>query len=155
MAVRLLSGCCAGTGPANVRPNRGGMTVSLFGNKAKHESKAAKLQDEVDRLASLTDRQLAAEVMNHCSEFGPDFESIAVGQLASTFVPGYGMQRGQAVDDLLRLIGEGTQSLENAGLLIDSGYGGAGDGEVYSVSRAGQAALAQGTIEQALEGGSS
>jgi hypothetical protein len=129
--------------------------MPLFGNKDKHASKAAKLHEEVDRLASLTPRQLAVEVMTHCSEFGPDFESIAVGQLASTFVPGYGMQRGAAVDDLLRLIGEGAQTLENAGLLIDAGYGGAGDGEVYAVSRAGQDALTQGTIEQALGGGSS
>jgi len=102
----------------------------------------------------LTDRQLAAEVTTRCSDLGPDFESIAVGQLASTFVPGYGMQRGPAVGDRQRLIDEGAQTLENAGLLIDAGYGGAGDGEVYPVSRAGQKALAQGTTEQALDGGS-
>ena len=127
--------------------------MPLFGHKDTHGSKGAKLQDEVDRLSSLTARQLAVEVMTHCSTFGPDFESIAVGQLASTFVPGYGMQRGTAVDDLMRLVGEGAQSLEHAGLLTDAGYGGAGDGEVYAVSRAGQDALAQGTIEQALDGG--
>ena len=127
--------------------------MRLFGSKDKHGSTAIELQEEVDRLASLELRRLAVEVMSHCAVFGPDFESIAVGSLANTFVPRFGLQRGEAGAELMRLVGEGAQYLENAGLLVDSGYGGVADGQVYSVSRAGQEALAQGTIEQAFDGG--
>ncbi len=60
------------------------------------------------------------------------------------------MLRGTAVEELSNLVDEGAQTLISAGLLADGGWGGAGDGNTYIVTRAGRNALAEGTVDQAL-----
>ena len=72
--------------------------------------------------------------MGYVNTFGPDFDCITAGGLA----------------ELSNLVDEGAQTLIRAGLLADGGWGGAGDGNTYTVTRAGRTALAEGTVAEAL-----
>jgi hypothetical protein len=118
--------------------------------KEKHQERIAQLEAQVEHLRSLDSIHLADEVMSGCRAFAPDFDCITTGGLAEQFCPRVGMLRGPAVEALSQLVDEGAQTLINAGLLADGGWGGAGDGNAYTVTRAGRTALADGTVHEAL-----
>ena len=122
----------------------------LFKHKQSREEQVARLQQQVERLRSLDSAHLAGEVMARCSAFAPDFDCINTGALAEQFLPRVGMLRGATVEELSNLVDEGAQTLINAGLLAGGGWGGVGDGNTYTVTRAGRSALADGTVDQAL-----
>jgi hypothetical protein len=124
-------------------------------HKQQHEERITRLQEQVASLRSLDATQLAAQVMGCCSAFGPDFDCITTGGLAEQFLPKVGMLRGPAVTELSNLVDEGAQTLIRAGLLAAGGWGGAGDGNTYIVTRSGRTALAEGTVAQALASASS
>ena len=119
-------------------------------HKKQHEEQIARLQEQVARLRSLDAAQLAAQVMGCCSAFEPDYDCITTGGLAEQILPKVGMLRDPAVVELSNLVDEGAQTLIRAGLLAAGGWGGAGDGNTYIVTRSGRAALAEGTVAQAL-----
>jgi hypothetical protein len=122
----------------------------VFKSKQKQELQAASLQQEVARLRSLDTPHLASEVMARCGPFGPDFEAVTTSALGEQFQPRVGMLRVAAVEELYNLIDEGAQTLMSAGLLAVGGWAGVGEGNAYVVTRAGRAALAAGTVDQAL-----
>jgi hypothetical protein len=73
-----------------------------------------------------------------------------VGALANCLAPDNGQLRGPNVEELWNLVDEGAQALVGVGLFTNVGWGGAGDGNVYGLARAGREALEHGTVEAAL-----
>lgn len=106
------------------------------------------MQVETDRLRSMTDPQLAAEVMSKFGSFDADTEDINVGMLGQAFVPDTPFVKGDVLAALWKVIDEGAQLLQQAGLVNSKGWGGTGDGNVYTVTRKGRTALRQHTVEQ-------
>lgn len=125
----------------------------MFGGKQKQEAAQAQLQQELDRLRSLTPQQIAAELIGKVEPGGLDPDAIPVGALARCLAPDSGRLRGQGVEELWRLVDEGAQALVHAGLFTSVGWGGVGDGNVFGLSRAGREALGSGTVHAVLSGG--
>jgi hypothetical protein len=124
----------------------------VFGGKQKREAAQAQLEQEVERLRSLTPRQTAVELIGTIEPFGLDPDAIPVGALAKCLVPGNGLLRGPLVEEFWGLVDAGAQELMRAGLFSSAGWGGTGDGNVYRLSRAGREALESGSVEEALGG---
>ena len=124
----------------------------MFGSQ-KREAARSRVQAETERLRSMTDVQLAAEVMTKFGSFAADTEDINVGMLGKAFVPDAPYMRGDVLAALWKTIDEGAQMLQAAGLVNSKGWGGAGDVNVYTVTRKGRTALEQNTVRQ-LVGGS-
>jgi len=127
----------------------------MFGNKKDDADSGSDVDAEVARLAGLPLRELAAEVMRR--GFGattsPEWTgrpgTAAVDSLLTTMIPTAAAltpSRKQAAYDL---IGEGVQQLEHASLVRLTYLDNIG-GRLYTLTRAGQAALADNTVEQAL-----
>jgi hypothetical protein len=127
--------------------------MGLFGNREEKRAKEAAAQIESERLAALPVADLAAEIM---PAFGPDGIEIRSGH-----------QRGAmqvtewlfaSTSDKVRYrqpaLGptiEALQALENAGLLSRRDFGGTGTGaSTYEATRAGEEALADGSVRQRL-----
>jgi len=100
----------------------------------------------------MSDVQLASEVMTKFGSFGADTEDINVGMLGKALVPDAPYMRGDVSAPFWKIIDEGAQILEQAGLVNSKGWGGAGDGNVYTVTRRGRTALEQNTVEQVVSG---
>jgi hypothetical protein len=127
----------------------------VFHGKQKREDAEAQLEQEVERLRALGPQQVAAELIKLVEPFDLDPDAIPVGALGKCLAPSYGRLRGPLVEEFMRLIDEGAQTLANAGLFTSVGWGGVGDGNVYGLSRSGRDALANGTVEAVLGGGAS
>ena len=124
----------------------------MFSGKQKREAAEAQLGQEVERLRSLTTRQIAIELIGNVAPFGLDPDAIPVGALAKCLAPDYGRLRGALVEQFLGLVDEGAQALVRAGLFTSVGWGGVADGNVYGLSRAGSGALERGSVEESLGG---
>jgi hypothetical protein len=124
----------------------------VFGGKQKREATQAQLAQEVKRLKTLTAPQIAVELIGTIEPFGLDPDAIPVGALAKCLVPGNGLLRGPMVEEFWKLVDEGAQALVRVGLFTIVGWGGAGDGNVYGLSRAGREALERGSVDDALGG---
>ena len=124
----------------------------MFRGKQKRVPVEALLKLEVDRLRSLTAEEIALDLFRMAEPFGLDQHAMSVGGFAQCLVPGNGRLRGPLVQEFWRLIDEGAQALVRAGLFASAGWGGAGGGNVYRLSRAGREALEQGSAEEALGG---
>jgi hypothetical protein len=124
----------------------------VFSGRQKREQAEAQLAGEVRRLSSLTPQQIAVELIGTVVPGGLDPGAIPVGALAKCLAPDYGRLRGPLVQQFLGLVDEGARALEQAGLLASAGWGGAGDGNVYSLTRAGREALDRGSAAEALGG---
>jgi len=122
----------------------------VFGGRQKREAAEAQLEQEVERLRSLPSRQIAIELIGKVEPFGLDPDAIPAGALAKCLAPDYGRLRGAVVEQFLGLVDEGAQELARAGLFTRLGWGGAGDGNVYGLSRAGREALERGSVAEAL-----
>ncbi len=125
----------------------------MFGGRQKREAVEAQLGHEVERLRSLTPQQIAIELIGKVEPFGLDPDAVPVGAVAKCLAPDYGRLRGPLVERFLGLVEEGAQELERAGLFTRVGWGGAGDGNVFGLSRAGREALERGSVAEALGGG--
>ena len=126
----------------------------MFGSK-KREARRSRMQDETERLRAMPDPQLAVEVMNKFGSFDAETEDINVGMLGKAFVPDAPFAKGDVLAALWKVIDEGAQMLQQAGLLNSKGWGGTGDGNVYTVTRKGRTALEEHTVEQLVRSGSS
>lgn len=124
----------------------------MFRGKQKREDAEAQLQEQVERLRTLTAQQIAVELIKLVDPFDLDPDAIPVGALAKCLAPDYGRLRGPLVEELQRLVDEGAQVLANAGLFTSVGWGGVGDGNVYGLSRTGREALESRSVESVLEG---
>lgn len=146
----------------------------LFGHKQQQPdeepAKDGALQAELDRLDPLPLPQLAAEVME--KGFGEagggakDDAAVTVGgpnigagptlsSIALEFAPG-GDTRGtddQTRQRLYRLIAEGLQALEHAGLIRVQMHTSMNSFD-YALTRLGKSALDGGGVERVLAGGS-
>ncbi|HEV2310413.1 MAG TPA: hypothetical protein VGU73_07810 [Acidimicrobiia bacterium] len=91
--------------------------------------------------------------MTEFGSFDADTHDVNVGMLGKAFVDAPYV-KGEVLEALWSVIDEGAQLLQGAGLVNSKGWGGTGDGNVYTITRQGRAALEQGTVEQ-LIGGSS
>jgi hypothetical protein len=144
----------------------------LFGHKHDDDSEDAgggsALADEVTRLDALPLTAIAAEVMakgfgpgapgadedNTVTIGGPNINSgVTVGQIASEFEPA---GSGQGVNAparlaLQRLVAEGIQTLEHAGLVRAQMHTSMGSLD-YALTRRGRTALERGEVERALSG---
>jgi hypothetical protein len=123
---------------------------TVFGSKRREERRSL-IQEETERLRAMTDPQLAAEVMSKFGSFDADTEDINVGMLGRAFVPDAPFVKGDVLAALWKVIDEGAQMLLQAGLVNSKGWGGTGDGNVYTVTRKGRTALEQHTVEKALD----
>ena len=130
-----------------------GGEATLFGAKQKREAAEAQLDEEVERLKALDPRQIGVELIGKVEPFDLDPDAIPVGALAKCLAPDYGRLRGPVVEQFLSLVDEGAQALVLAGLFTSVGWGGVGDGNVYGLSRAGRAAIEQGSVDEAMGGG--
>jgi len=122
----------------------------MFGGKQKHEAAQAQLEQELERLRSLTPQQIGADLISRVEPGGLDPDAIPVGALAKCVAPAHVRLRGPGVEELWHLVDEGAQALVRAGLFTSVGWGGVGDGNVFGLSRAGREALKHGTVEAML-----
>jgi hypothetical protein len=127
-------------------------TFSALGRHSATIARAAQVQleQELERLRSLTPQQIGAELISKVEPSGLDPDAIPVGALAKCLAPDHGRLRGPGVEELWHLVDDGAQALVRAGLFISVGWGGVGDGNVFGLSRAGREALEHGTVEAVL-----
>jgi hypothetical protein len=145
----------------------------LFGHKhdddeAEAAAPSSALTDEVARLDALPLSALAAEVMskgfgpgapgadagNTVTIGGPNINSgVTVGAIATEFEP---PGSGRQVNDpdllqLQRVVAEGIQALEHAGLIRTQMHTSMGSLD-YALTRLGRTALERGQVERVLSG---
>ena len=115
------------------------------------------MQPELDRLSRLSLTDLAAEVMmKGYGSGGPGADGeTGFGGIARTLAPGFERADQHTIDAFIGVIGEGVQVLEHANLVRFTFWAGSGSGPVYAVTRLGQRAIAENTVNQAVAGGSS
>jgi hypothetical protein len=126
--------------------------VALFGNREEKAGKEAAAQAELDRLAGMQPSELGAEIMR---AFGPDGLQTRSGhrqgpvEVTNWLMSSYS-SKTKYTQPLLRPVMEGLQALENAGLVETRGFGDRGAGSTYHATRAGEEALADGSVAQRL-----
>jgi hypothetical protein len=137
----------------------------LFGHKETDEEPAgaSSLQTDVERLDTLSLSDLAAEVMH--KGFGPGgpgedpdekvsvgganiASGVEIGEIAATFNDDRRSDENLR-QRLQRLVAEGVQVLEHAGLVRTQMHTSQG-GLDYVLTRRGRAALRDGTVERIL-----
>jgi hypothetical protein len=145
--------------------NKKGQGADLSLSESATESREDVLRAAGDRLEALSMAQLAAEVM--AKTFGPEGPGAdrkvtvdgapfgagpTVGAIVSEFV-GYDKwdqaKRVDSLERLKRLIAEGLQTLEHAALIRAQNHSGILN---YALTRSGEAALEQHTVERILDG---
>ena len=127
--------------------------MGLFGNSEEKAEKEAAAQVELDRLVALALPDLGAAIM---PAFGPGGLQTRSGHrqgpaevtkwLMSSF-----SGKTKYTQPLLRPVMEGLQALDNAGLVESRGFGDRGAVTTYHPTRAGEEALADGSVAQRLE----
>jgi len=125
-----------------------------FGSEEK-KAKSAAAEVEIQRLKDLPVPDLAAEVMPAFGPGGMDIKSghqqgaIQVGQwLLKDFTNKAGLRQQILAPSI-----EALQALTNAGLLDERNFGSSGSSaKTYHATRAGEAALADGSVSKALGG---
>jgi hypothetical protein len=121
----------------------------VFGNKADKAAAAAAAQAEVDRLLALALPDFAAAIL---PAYGPSGMQIKSGRRAGAFEVSEWLIAPHPTgyrQPLIQPVLEGLQSLEHAGLLLKRNFGTSG-GTTYALTRAGEAALADGTVRRQL-----
>ena len=129
----------------------------MFGNKEKREAGVALLRAEVDRLSALALRDLATEVMTRVfASGGPgaDGSALTVVTAADVFITDDSAWSNDDLtrEELVRVVGEGLQMLEHAGLLgqqivlVGNEHWALG----WSLTRSGESALAQDGVARAV-----
>jgi hypothetical protein len=130
--------------------------MGLFGNRAEKAEKEAAAAAESERLAGLPVAGLAAEIM---PAFGPDGIDDRAGHRRGAIEVTEWLFRDSSTKAKYRQptlgpVMESLQALENAGLLEGRSFGGSGSGATtYSCTRAGEEALAAGSVSRALGAG--
>lgn len=129
----------------------------MFGNKEKREEGVALLRAEVDRLAALSLPDLATEVMTRVFGTGgpgADGSALTVVSAANVFISEESAWSNDDLtrEQLVRVVGEGLQMLEHAGLvgqqivLVGNEHWALGS----KLTRWGESALAQGGVARAV-----
>jgi hypothetical protein len=122
--------------------------VALFGNKDEKAAQDGAAQAEVERLQSLSAADLAQVLMR---AFGPDGPKpggyLNQLQVAIWLMSDYSRST-KYMKDLREPIMEGLQALENAGLIVGRSRG--GTASLLQATRAGEEALAGGTVAEHL-----
>jgi hypothetical protein len=127
-------------------------SLGLFGNKQEKEAERAAAQAESDRLAGLSAKELAVEVMPAFGAEGPGKGGNEIGTLQVGIFLMKDRPRGSAyLKPLVDPIRESFQILENTGLIVEKvrGIG----GSMVSVTRLGDEALENGSYKQLILGG--
>ena len=137
--------------PAWRLPPQSGLQLGA-GGYGQDPRESSRVAGEVERLESLTARQIAAELIGKIEPSGLDPDAIPVGALAKCLVPGNGLVRGPLAERCWGLVNEGAEELVRTGLFTSAGWGGTGDGNVYALSRAGRAALQRGSAARGDRG---
>jgi hypothetical protein len=126
--------------------------MALFGNREEKAEKEAAAEAELDRLVALPLPDLGAAIM---PAFGPDGLQTSSGhrqgpvEVAKWMMSSYS-SKTKYTQPLLRPVMEGLQALDNAGLVESRGFGDKGASTTYHVTRAGEEALADGSVSQRL-----
>jgi hypothetical protein len=126
--------------------------VALFGNREEKAAKEAEAQGELDRLTGLQQPELGAEIMR---AFGHDGLETKSGhrqgpiEVTNWLMSSYSSQT-KFTQPLLRPVMEGLQALDNAGLVENRGFGDRGAAKTYHATRAGEEALADGSVARRL-----
>jgi hypothetical protein len=129
----------------------------MFGNREKREAGVALLRAEVDRLSALALPDLATEVMTRVfASGGPgaDGSALTVVTAADLFITDDSAWSNDDLtrEQLVRVVGEGLQMLEHAGLLgqqivlVGNEHRALG----WSLTRSGESALAQDGVARAV-----
>jgi hypothetical protein len=127
--------------------------MGLFGNREEKRAKEAEAAAESERLATLPVADLAAEIL---PAFGPEGIHTSAGhQRGAMQVTEWLFASTSAKvkyrQPVLGPVIEGLQALENAGLLSRRSFGGSSSSaSTYSITRAGEEALAGGSARQRL-----
>jgi hypothetical protein len=131
----------------------------VLGNRDKHAAGVAELQAQVTRLAALPLAGLGSEVMSSvfgASAPGADGSALTITTAANEFITDSAAWCNDDAtrEQLVEVVGEGLQVLEHACLvgqqvvLVGNEHWALG----WKLTRTGAAALAQGTVAQALGG---
>jgi hypothetical protein len=128
------------------------MHVALFGNRQEKAVEEGSAQQELDRLSGLSTPELGAEIMR---AFGPDGLQTQSGhrqgpiEITKWLMSSYS-KKTKYTQPLLLPVMEGLQALDNAGLVESRGFGDRGAASTYHATRAGEEALADGSVAQRL-----
>src|SRR5882724_341816 len=123
--------------------------MGLFEEKVGKEAGA---QAELDRLAAMQPPELGAEIM---PAFGPGGLQTRSGhrqgpaEVTKWLMSSYS-GKTKYTQPLLRPVMEGLQALDSAGLVESRGFGDRGAATTYHPTRAGEEALADGSVAQCL-----
>jgi hypothetical protein len=126
--------------------------MGLFGNREEKAAKEGAAQAELDRLTTLPMAEFGAEVMR---AFGPDGLQTKSGhrqgpiEVSNWLMSSYS-GKTKYTQPLLRPVMEGLQVLDNVGLVESRGFGDRGAAKTYHATRAGEEALAAGSVAQRL-----
>ncbi len=119
----------------------------LFGNREEKATQDAAVTAEIERLNSLTAKDLAAEMMPAFGADGPRVPGGGLGvlQLMTWLMSSY--PRGsKGLSRLLPAAREGVQALESAGLVQVLQRGADGSVGRLSATRLGEQALSEGSL---------
>ena len=110
------------------------------------------LEDEAERLAALGLAELAAEILPHVpnvklGSYGS--QGPGATEVAETMAPG--KLKGPAALRMVQVVAEGLQVLEHAGLVRLAIRGDESTALEFPMTRAGQAALADGSVLEQLQ----
>jgi hypothetical protein len=131
--------------------------VGLFGNREKKAAKDAAAQGEVERLLALPVPELSGAIM---PAFGPNGLNAGAGHRQGPIeVTGWLLSSFSSSSKyrqpLLGPVIEGLQALEHAGLVGQRGFGSGGSASTYHATRAGEEALADGSVVRRVSATSS
>jgi len=124
----------------------------LFGNKEKKEAEKAETQAAIDRLIALPPAELALQVMPALGPGGPRGQGPNHGPniLQIMMFVVQDIPRGAShLKELDEPVREALQVLEHAELALRTTRSNAGTW--WSATRAGEAALADGTVQQQIQ----
>jgi hypothetical protein len=126
----------------------------MFGNKEEKAAQDAAARAEAERLTALPVPDLGEEMMAAYGPGGPSGEGegrglnlLQIGMFMMASFPRGNKQLTVLQDPLLA----GVQTLENAGMLVQ-GTGASGPAAYLKLTRAGEEALADGSVKNRLTG---
>lgn len=126
--------------------------MPLFGNRDETAGKETAAKAEMDRLVGLSAPDLGVEIMHAFSPDGLETKSghrQGPAEVTKWLMSSYS-SKTKFTQPLLRPVMEGLQALDSAGLVESRAFGDRGAASTYHATRAGEQALADGSVAQRL-----